>query len=327
MQDPGQPGAKFVAALVDASYLRIHDHLLRTPLKNDAVEGIRLKCENLQTTGSFKWRGALSRLSLLPKGSKVITASTGNHGLGVSTAAAIYEQVVTVFLPDKANARKKEKLKKLGVELKEVKGDSLAAELAGKAYAKEHHATWVSPYNDLGVIAGQGTIGKEILEQINTAHTTNKPDYVDKIYITIGGGGLVSGIASYFHLHAPNTEIIGCQPVNSAEMFLSQLAGHVVMAPEELATLSDGSAGPLEEDSITFGLCRTLVDRYILVNEDEIRSAIRDIYKNHEMVIEGAAGVAYAAALSDAERKDDDRAVVVLCGGNIDPNMHREICD
>lgn len=326
MQEPGQPDAKFIAALVDASYQRIHDHLLRTPLKNDVIEGIRLKCENLQTTGSFKWRGALSRLSLLPKGSKVITASTGNHGLGISTAASIYGHEVTVFLPAKANARKKEKLKRLGVELKEVKGDSLAAELAGKAYAKEHQSTWVSPYNDLGVIAGQGTIGKEILEQVNMIHTLEKPDQVDKIYITIGGGGLMSGIASYLNVHAPNAQIIGCQPINSPEMYLSQLAGHVVMAPDELPTLSDGSAGPLEEDSMTFGLCRELVDRYMLVAEEDIRQAIRDMYKNHSMVIEGAAGVAYAAALLDQKRKQDEKSVVVLCGGNIDPVVHAEIC-
>ena len=327
MENPGQPDAKFIAALVDASYQRIHDHLLRTPLKNDVVDGIRLKCENLQMTGSFKFRGALSKLSLLPRGSKIITASTGNHGLGVAQAATIYGHDVTVFLPLKANARKKEKLKRLGVELKEVKGDSLAAELAGKAFATEHGLTWVSPYNDLAVIAGQGTIAKEILEQVNMLHIIDNPEKVDKIYITIGGGGLISGIAGYFNVYAPHAEIIGCQPVNSPEMYLSQLAGHVVMAPEELPTLSDGSAGPLEEDSITFGLCRSLVDRYILVTEDDIQKAIRDIFKNHEMVIEGAAGVAYAAALLDTKRKADEKVVVVLCGGNIDPVVHSEICN
>ena len=150
---------------------------------------------------------------------------------------------------------------------------------------------------------------------------------IDKLYITVGGGGLISGIASYFNVISPHTEIIGCQPVNSPEMYLSQLAGHVVMAPEELPTLSDGSAGPLEEDSITFGLCRSLVDRYILVNENQIRQAIRDVYKNHDMVVEGAAGVAYAAALLDSDRKESEIAIVVLCGGNIDPLVHREICE
>ena len=157
----------------------------------------------------------------------------------------------------------------------------------------------------------------EILKQL---------DRVDKIYITIGGGGLISGIASYLKIHSPNTEIIGCQPVNSPEMYLSQQAGRVVMAPEELPTLSDGSAGPLEEDSITFDLCRDLVDRFILIGEEEIRKAIRDVYQNHQLVIEGAAGVAYAAAQKDAERKSSENAVVVLCGGNIDPKLHAEIC-
>jgi threonine dehydratase len=157
----------------------------------------------------------------------------------------------------------------------------------------------------------------EILKQI---------DRVDKIYITIGGGGLISGIASYLKNSFTSYGDHWLPAGEFTEMYLSQQAGHVVMAPEELATLSDGSAGPLEEDSITFELCRDLVDRYILIGEEDIRKAIRAVYQNHQLVIEGAAGVAYAAALNDAERKSSENAVVVLCGGNIDPALHKELC-
>ncbi len=317
MHQSEQPDAGFISALVDSAYKRIKAHLVFTPLISDQNQHLLLKCENLQTTGSFKWRGALSKLSSLPRGSCVVTASTGNHGLGVATSATLYEHHVQVFLPKSANENKKKKLQSMGVHLVQVDGDSLSAELAGKEFAREHGQVWVSPYNDVDVISGQGTIGIELLQQ-------SKP--IDKIYITVGGGGLISGIASYIKIHSPQTEIIGCQPVNSPEMYLSQLAGRVVMAPEELATLSDGSAGPLEEDSITFGLCRSLVDRYILISEEDIRKAIRDIYLQHKMVIEGAAGVAYAAAEADTERRSSETAIVILCGGNIDPKIHSEIC-
>jgi threonine dehydratase len=109
-------------------------------------------------------------------------------------------------------------------------------------------------------------------------------------------------------------------------MYLSILAGQVVEAPESLPTLSDGSAGPLESDSITFDLCNELIDRFILVQEDEIKEAIRHLYALHHMVVEGAAGVAMAAAMHDPFRKDAHTAVVVLCGANIDPEIHRQIC-
>jgi len=317
MDHSNQPDAGFISSLIFPSYERIQSHLIETPLKVDVGQGLWMKCENLQNTGSFKWRGALSKLSALPRESNIVTASTGNHGLGVANAGALYGHNVKVFIPKSAATQKKDKLIALGVDLVQVDGDSLAAEMAGKQYAEENGFVWVSPYNDPDVIAGQGTIGLEILNQI---------DHLERLYITVGGGGLISGIASYVKKHSPHTEIIGCQPVNSPEMYLSQLAGHVVMAQEELPTLSDGSAGPLEENSITFGLCRSLVDRYILISEDDIRKAIKDVYQEHQMIIEGAAGVAYAAARYDDERNKSDNVVVVLCGGNIDSMLHKEIC-
>ena len=305
-----------IASLVDGAYARIRDHVQMTPLLRDKEARIWLKCENQQQTGSFKLRGALSKLSLLQAGQSVVTASTGNHGLGVTKAGAIFDIRVKVFLPVTANAKKKEKLIHAGVEVIEVQGDSLAEELAGKAYAMTHTDIWVSPYNDPDVLAGQGTIAKELLNQL---------PLIDRLYVTVGGGGLISGIAGYIKYHSPDTEIVGCQPANSPEMYLSVQAGHVVNAPEELFTLSDGSAGPLEPDSITFPICNTLIDRFILVTESEIEHAIRELYHKHQLTVEGAAGVAYAAAVKDKERWPTENAVVVLCGGNIDPEIHARI--
>ena len=265
-----QINARFISSLIRTTYDRIQSMLVRTRIVEDAEHHLFLKCENEQATGSFKLRGALSKLSSLPQGSQVVTASTGNHGLGVAKAANYFNHDVKVFIPNSASSQKREKLLSQGVDLELVDGDSLEAELAGQEFAALNQLTWVSPYNDVQVIAGQGTIGLELLNQLES---------IDKVYVTVGGGGLISGIASWIKTHSPDTEIIGCQPVNSPEMYLSQLAGHVVDAPDAKPTLSDGSAGPLEEDSITFLLCRDLVDRYILINEEEIKSAIRYVFE------------------------------------------------
>ncbi len=310
-----QPG--YIPSLIADAYQRIKSHVVHTRLDKDEASDLWLKCENEQETGSFKWRGALSRLSLIPEGQAIVTASTGNHGLGVAKAAELFGLKATIFIPSSAAPGKIEKLVALGADLHLVDGDSLQAELTGKAYAQEHGLPWVSPYNDLEVIAGQGTIGLELLSDL---------PHIDKVYVTVGGGGLVSGIASWIKWYHPETEIIGCQPVNSPEMFLSIEAGHVVDAPDARPTLSDGSAGPLEEDSITFPICSRLIDRFILIEEAEIERAIKHLYGTHHLIVEGAAGVAMAAAIKDKHRGLTDQSVVILCGGNIDPAVHQRIC-
>jgi threonine dehydratase len=313
------PGAdpSYYSRLIENAYARINPYVSTTRLIRDTPSGIFLKCENEQRTGSFKWRGALSRLSTIEKGKSIVTASTGNHGLAVATAAGLYDLTAKIFIPASASPKKLQKIKSIGAEVIHVDGDSLLAEMTGKEMAQQHHLTWVSPYNDEQVIAGQGTIGLEVLQQM--------PD-IDQIYITVGGGGLSAGISAWIKSHSPQTEIIGCQPVNSPEMFLSILAGEVVEAPQAINTLSDGSAGPLEEDSITFDLCRSWIDRFILVTEEEIKSAIRYLFQSHDLVVEGAAAVAFASALKDTERKESGNAIVILCGGNIDETTHQQIC-
>lgn len=310
--DPG-----YISSLIHAAYQRIRDHIIHTRLVYDEKYQVWLKCENEQETGSFKWRGALSRLSLIPSGQTIVTASTGNHGLGVAKAAELFGLKARIYIPSTASPKKINKLISLGADLQQIDGDSLAAELTGKEYARVNGMPWVSPYNDPEVIAGQGTIGLEITDDLPA---------IDKIYVTVGGGGLMSGIAGWIKYHHPGTEIIACQPANSPEMYLSVKAGHVVEAPDARPTLSDGSAGPLEEDSITFPICNRLVDRFILVDESEIEKAIDHLYNAHQLIVEGAAGVAMAAAMKDSLRLHDDKSVVILCGGNIDPLVHQRIC-
>lgn len=313
-----QLNSGYFSSLISHAYQRIRDHIIHTRLVFDPTHSLWLKCENEQKTGSFKWRGALSKLSLFTPGQTLITASTGNHGLGVANAAVLFGLKARIFLPATASPKKIEKLKALGADLIQVDGDSLDAEIQGKEYAALHHLPWVSPYNDEAIIAGQGTIGLEISKRL--------PE-LDKIYVTVGGGGLISGIGSWIRHHHTDAEIIGCQPVKSPEMYLSILSGRVVMAPESLTTLSDGSAGPLEEDSITFPICQDVIDRFILVSEEEIEVAIRHLYHQHHLVVEGAAGVAMAAAMKDSLRHPGNTSVVVLCGGNIDTKVHERICE
>ena len=311
------PERSHLARVIEQAYHRIAHHLEPTRMVYDQSYGLWLKCEHEQRTGSFKWRGALAKLSKIPPGQKIITASTGNHGLAVSNASKIFGQFAIVFIPSNASGRKVEKLKQSGAEVIIVEGDSLSAELAGKEYAAANNLLWVSPYNDIDVISGQGTIGLEIDRQLQNIH---------KVYVTVGGGGLVSGIASWLKNRHPEIEIIGCQPSNSPEMYLSVQAGHVVEAPDAMDTLSDGSAGPLESDSITFPICRREVDRFVLITEEEIRNAIRYLHSTHHMIVEGAAGVAMAAAMKEAPGIPGMTSVVVLCGGNIDPAIHADIC-
>ena len=304
-----------ISSRIPLSYQRIKPYIISTRLVKDPVYGCWLKCENEQKTGSFKWRGALSKLSLLEAGQDIVTASTGNHGLAVANASGIFGLNATIYVPASASAIKVDKIRKTGAKIIQVEGDSLSAELAGKKFAADNNLPWISPYNDADVIAGQGTIGIELMEAI--------PE-IDRAYITVGGGGLISGIASFLKKANPDIEIIGCQPQNSPEMYLSILEGQVVTAPDAKDTLSDGSAGPLEEDSITFPLCRQLIDRFMLISESEIENALRYVYDKHHMVIEGSAGVAMAGAMKEQK---SENSVVILCGGNIDERLHQSICN
>ena len=309
-----------LAEKVQSAETRIRDHVKETPLLPTLLCGARtkhrahLKLENEQFTGSFKARGSLNKvMSAIASGQKIITASTGNHGLGVARALQLTHMQGTIFLPRTAKKSKVERLMNAGADVQFVDGSPLDTELTAKRIAKQSGAIWVSPYNDVEVLAGQGTIGIELLRQLPT---------LGRIFITVGGGGLISGIAGIMKHLKPEVQIVGCLPANSPEMYLSVREGHVVHLEEELPTLSDGSAGGAEDDAITFPICRELVDDWILASEEEIAEAMRLAHRCHDLKIEGSAGVALAACLKSDERPGD---VIVLCGGNIDDDIFNSV--
>lgn len=297
---------------------RIRQHTLTTPLilskaLSKVVNGeVYLKLENEQHTGSFKARGSLNKLLSLTQDEKqkgVITASTGNHALGFSRALEITGIEGTVYLPPHASPAKIKALENYPVELKYHGNNSLETELHAKSVAKQEGKIWVSPYNDPQVIGGQGTIGIELNEQL---------DHIDNCLITVGGGGLISGIGSLLHYLSPNTKIIGCQPINSQEMTLSLAANRIVEMPKELETLSDGSAGPIEPETITFPLCKKIISESMLVEESDIANGITHMLQNHKKIIEGSAAVTIACLLKNKEKFAGKRSILVLCGGNIE---------
>jgi threonine dehydratase len=310
---------------IKEAYARIKPHIHRTNLikstsLSKAVDGdVYLKLENEQYTGSFKARGSLNKLLVLTdlqKNKGVVTASTGNHGLGFSRACAITKLAGIVFLPQNAAQAKVKKLRDYPVTLKFVTGNSLQTELAAREYAESKGMTWVSPYNDYDVLHGQGTIACELLEQ-----TTS----IDALFATVGGGGLISGIASYLKEQSPQTIVYGCQPALSPEMSLSVEAGKVIGMDENLPTLSDGSAGGIEDDTITLSYCQRFIDEFVLITEEEIKDAIKRVAADHNKIIEGAAGVSVASVLKKKDQLKGKTSVVIICGGNISLDVFKQI--
>ncbi len=271
---------------------------------------VYLKLENLQHTGSFKLRGAMNKLlSLEPevRARGVVAASSGNHGAAVAYGCNALGTRCLIFVPETASPTKLAAMRRYGADIRQLGDDSLISELAARAYADEQQLAYISPYNDAAVVAGQGTIGVELARQLET---------IDAIYVAVGGGGLISGIAAYLKQYRPSIRIIGCQPANSDVMFQSVQAGRLLDLPS-LPTLSDGTAGGVEEDAITFPLCRDLVDEWVNVDEHEIAAAMRAVMETHHMLVEGAAGVAVAGLEKLKQRVAGQHVAVVLCGANI----------
>jgi len=295
----------------------IAEHVLETPLFHSAYlsdmnrGAVYLKLESEQYTGSFKARGALNKILSMPpeaKAAGLLTASSGNHAQGFARALGISGDKGLIYLPLNAEPSKVEALRRYDVELAFYGSDCLQTELHARDQAAARGMVWVSPYNDPMVIAGQGTVGKEILERL--------PD-IDVLLATVGGGGLISGIAAWIKAERPGVEIIGCLPEKSPEMYLSIQKGEPVILDEPEETLSDGSAGGCEPGAVTFDLCRELVDDFILVSEEEIAAAIRWTVNTHHKIIEGAAGVALGAFMKQAGRFEGRKVAIVICGSNI----------
>jgi threonine dehydratase len=271
---------------------------------------VYFKCENLQHTGSFKARGALNKILSLSEEERargIVTASTGNHGAACAFAMQQVGAAGLVFVPEIAEETKLAAIRRLGAEVRRVGTDSVQSERSARAYAAERGMTYVPPYNDPLVIAGQGTIALELLQQL--------PD-LDAVFVSVGGGGLIGGIASYIKGINPAIQVFGCSPENSQVMALSVAAGELLDLPS-LPTLSDGTAGGVEAGSITFPLCRNFVDHYISVSEEAIAESLRTFISVQHMLIEGSAAVAIAAFQKTAIELRGNKVAIVLCGANI----------
>ena len=285
------PAAIDVAAEVRAAEARARPYLLTTPavpslgLGGAVGSPVVLKCENLQHTGSFKARGAVSKvLSLTPEelARGVITASTGTHGAAVAYAGSIVGVAPTVVVPDNANPSKLAAIERLGGRI-EVQGtDSVESELGARRAAGERGLTFVSPYNDPAIIGGQGTLGVELLEQV---------DHLSAVFVAVGGGGLSSGVAGIVKSVSPATRVIGCSPANSAVRYHSLRAGEILDMPSD-PTLSDGTAGGVEPGAITLGLLDELLDDFVTVPEDAIREAFLELIEVEHLLVEGSAAMA-----------------------------------
>lgn len=309
------PSAAEVARDVVAARLRLQGHVLHTPLvpcstmSEELSADIRWKLENVQHTGSFKLRGAsnaLLRLSDEQRSRGVVTASSGNHGLGLAAAANKLGMPATVFVPESTPSRKQDAIRSYGASVQVHGTDCVLTEQHARNIGEAEKLLYVSPYNDAAVIAGQGTVAPELL--------MDWPE-VEVVYVALGGGGLISGMAAYAKSVSPQIEFVACSPKASPAMAECVRRGAIVDVPCG-PTWSDSTAGGVEPGAITFELCRDLVDRYVDVDEPAIEQAMRDALVHQHLLVEGAVGVAIAACRADAELRGR-RAAIVVCGGNL----------
>jgi threonine dehydratase len=303
---------------------RIRSRIRQTPLEYSTHLSrvghcrVYLKLENLQLTGSFKLRGALNKILSLDRGlldRGVVTASSGNHAAAFAQACRESDVPGIIYLPENVARVKADALRAYSSELRFFGRDCVQAENRARAEAASRNQVYVSPYNDPQIIGGQGTVGLELEREGVTFDTLLAP---------VGGGGLISGVAGYLKGVSRVQQVIGCQPLHSAVMCASIKAGKILDI-ESKPTIADGSAGGIEAGSITFDLCRDLVDDFILVSEAEIRAAIRLILTEHHLLIEGAAALPVAALLKESERFRGREVVLVLSGAGIGIDTLKDI--
>ncbi|HDR9483985.1 threonine dehydratase [Burkholderia aenigmatica] len=275
---------------------------------------VYLKCEHLQHTGSFKFRGATNKVRLLDPQTRrngILTVSSGNHGQGVALAGKLAGVPVTVYAASTASPVKLEAIRALGAEVVTLDDSNLGVELEAARQAQLKGMKFVSPYNDLDVIAGQGTIGIEIHEQARAEHVQ-----LAAVFASVGGGGLISGVGTAVRRLIPGAAVVGCWPANSTALYSSLKAGKIVES-EELDTISDGTAGGIEPDTITFDIGRNVISDTTLVTEEEIKAAMKRVAQTDRWMVEGAAGVALASMLKRAPEYQGRAVAVILCGRNI----------
>lgn len=274
---------------------------------------VYLKSENLQVTGSFKIRGAYTKVSLLSNEQKskgIIACSAGNHAQGVALAAQKNNIKSTIFIPSTAPISKIEATRKYGADIKLVDGVYDDAYKKACSFQKETGAEFIHPFDDEDVIAGQGTIALELIEQL--------PD-IDAVVVPIGGGGLISGIAYTIKTLKPDSKVYGVQAEGAGSMFRSIELKKRTELPK-VSTFADGTAVKMPGEH-TFELCQKYVDRIVTVSDDEIATAILTLMETQKLVAEGAGALSVAAVMFDKLPIEGKKVVCIVSGGNIDVNI------
>lgn len=274
---------------------------------------IYLKCENLQVTGSFKIRGAFYKISQLSQEERdkgVVACSAGNHAQGVAVSAQKNNIKSTIFIPSIAPLSKIEATKSYGAEVKLIDGVYDDAYEAAVRYYKESGAVFVHPFDDELVIAGQGTIGLELLRQL--------PE-LDAVIVPIGGGGLIAGIATCIKNINPRCKVYGVQAQGAPSM-VNAMELHELHTLDRVSTVADGIAVKTP-GSLTFDLCEKYVDDIVTVTEDEIATAILTLIEQQKLIAEGAGAVSVAAAMFNKLPIKGQNIACVVSGGNIDVSI------
>jgi len=308
---------------IEQASARIRGIAVQTPLVDVSAQSRRalwLKCENLQVTGSFKLRGAYNMVSRLPEEVRrrgVITYSSGNHAQALAYAARALNVPAVVVMPTTASAIKVEGERGYGAKILKEGTTSLERRGRVEQVALERGLTIVPPFDHEDIVAEQGTVGHEILDAL--------PD-VNRVYVPLGGGGLLSGVSAAVVQARPSAKVIGVEPVGAARMTASLAAGHPVTL-ESVGSVADGLL-PVRPGDLTFAHVRRFVDQVVTVPDEAIERAVAWLFRHAKLVVEpsGAAGV--AALLDDADAGEGatgEKTVAVLSGGNIAPSTLVEI--
>ena len=304
---------------IEEAYRKIKGFIRKTPIIHSVYlselcnNNVYLKLENLQITNAFKIRGALNRMLKLSSEEKsrgVIAASSGNHAQGIALAAQHLGVSAKIVIPKNISELKLSKIKQYDVSIIQ-EGDFDEIETKARNLSVRENMTYISPYNDINIITGQGTITLEIYKELED---------VNIIIVPIGGGGLISGIAFAAKSLNPNIKIIGVQTKGASTMYESWKAGKIVNI-EEFNTLAEGLLGGLESDAITFEIILKYVDEIVLVDEESIKKAINLLWKIEGQIVEGAGATVVAYILEAKKKLRNKNVVAVISGGNIESSL------
>ena len=304
---------------------RCRPYLWETPLEyshylSELCQGeVWLKLDLVQKTTSFKIRGATNKIMSLSESEMergVVTASTGNYAFAVAEACAQRGYKATSYVAKNIDPSRLDLMKKHGLSVVVFGEEAGAAEAEARRVAQSENKVYVSPYNDVAVMAGQGTCGYEISKQL--------PD-LDAVVVAVGGGGLIAGTGGWLKSFKPDVEVIGVSPQNSPVMYESIRAGKVVDLEEILPTLADTCAGGVDKDALTLPVCQNVIDKFVLLSEAEIAKGIRTLFEKHLLVAEGSAAMSVATVQKHPEWFKDRKTVLVICGRNIDLEKFKKI--